>query len=198
MATLGFGLIIEKIVRGTKLFGGADGIANVPSFGILPGLRISPDLQDRVVNYFIAWVAVIFVMFLLVNLIDSRPGRALRALHGREDAAMAMGINAPQYKLYAFVTGAVLASAGGILMTHYNGSIGPGEASLMKSIRYAAIVAVGGMANIWGTLVMGLILNFLSLRGVFGSYDDAVFGSILIIVMMFSPDGFIRRGIKKE
>ncbi len=193
MATLGIGVIIEKIVRGTGLFGGADGITNVPSFGLIPGLKISPDIEDRTANYFIAWFTVIAVMFLFTNLINSRPGRALRALHGREDAALSMGIDAPRYKLYAFVISAVTASAAGIFITHFNGSIGPGEAGVMKSIRYAAIVAVGGMANLWGTLAMGLILNFLSLRGVFGSYDDAVFGAILILVMLLGPDGIIKQ-----
>jgi branched-chain amino acid transport system permease protein len=82
-------------------------------------------------------------------------------------------------------------------MTSFNGSIGPGEASVMKSVRYVSIVAVGGMANLWGTLVMGTLLNFLSLRGVFATYDDAVFGAILILVMLFAPDGFIGKGRPK-
>jgi len=60
-----------------------------------------------------------------------------------------------------------------VFLTHYNGGIGPSEASIMKSVRYVAIVAVGGMANLWGALIMGVLLNFLSLRGSFGSYDDA-------------------------
>jgi branched-chain amino acid transport system permease protein len=65
----------------------------------------------------------------------------------------------------------------------------------MKSVRYVSIVAIGGMSNIWGTLVMGTILSFLSLRGVFGSYDDAVFGAILILVMLFAPDGLLKRQV---
>ncbi len=198
MATLGFGIIIEKIVRGTKLFGGADGITNVPAFSLLPGINVSGEVQDRVMNYFIAWFLIIIGLVLLINLINSRNGRALRALHGSEEAADSMGINTALYKLYVFVIGAVFASVAGIFMTHYNGSIGPGEANIIKSIRYVAIVAVGGMANLWGTLIMGLILNFLSLRGVFGTYDDAVFGAILIFVMIFSPEGFIRRDVLKS
>ena len=62
----------------------------------------------------------------------------------------------------------------------------------MKSVRYVAIVAVGGMANLWGALVMGVVLNFLSLRGVFGTYDDIVFGAILIAMMVFAPEGLLR------
>ena len=66
----------------------------------------------------------------------------------------------------------------------------------MKSVRYVAIVAVGGMANLAGTLVAGLVLNFLSLRGVFGSFDDAVFGAILILVMLISPEGKAARAFR--
>ena len=61
----------------------------------------------------------------------------------------------------------------------------------MKSVRYVAIVAVAGMAHLWGALVMAMGLNFLSLRGVFGSYDDAVFGVILIVIMLFAPNGIL-------
>ena len=198
MATLGFGVIIEKIVRGTKLFGGADGISNVPGFVIIPGLKISGDRADRTLNYFIAWIIILISLTVLINLINSRAGRALRSIHGSEEASNSMGVDVSRYKLNVFIIGAIFAAIAGIFMTHFNGSIGPGEAGVMKSVRYVSIVAVGGMANLWGTLVMGLLLNFLSLRGVFGSYDDAVFGAILIFVMIFSPDGFIRAGFLKK
>jgi len=101
-------------------------------------------------------------------------------------------VNTYRYKLAVFVLSALFAAVGGALMTHYNGSIGPSEVTVMKSVRYVAIVAVGGMANLWGALVMGILLNFLSLRGVFGTYDDAVFGAILIGIMLFAPQGLLR------
>jgi len=132
-------------------------------------------------------------MVLLLNIIDSRVGRGLRSIHGSEEAANAMGVNTARYKLYVFIMSAVLAAAGGFFMTHYNGAIGPSEAGIMKSVRYVAIVAVGGMANLWGSLVMGTVLNFLSLRGYFGSYDDAVFGVILIGIMTLMPEGILRK-----
>jgi branched-chain amino acid transport system permease protein len=193
MATLGFGTIIYRIVLGTRFFGEADGITNIPGFNILPGLlTISGNFSERIQNYYIAWVFVIIGLVVLINLINSRTGRALRALHGCEPAANAMGINTSRYKLNVFVLSAVYASIAGFLLTHYNSGIGPSEASVSKSVRYVAIVAAGGMANIWGTLITGLILNFLSLRGIFGSYDDAVFGIILILIMVFDPSGQVR------
>jgi branched-chain amino acid transport system permease protein len=132
---------------------------------------------------------------LLLNLVHSRVGRALASIHGAEDAAEAVGIPAARYKLHVFVLSAVFASLAGILLTHYNGGIGPSEASVMKSVRYVAIVAIGGMANLWGALSMSLVLNYLSLRGYFGTFDDAVFGLILIAIMLFAPDGLLRRGL---
>ncbi len=192
MATLGFGTIIYSTVKGTRFFGEADGITNIPGFKILPGLTVSGNFTERIQNYYIAWFFVIIGLIILINLINSRTGRALRALHGCEPAANAMGINTSRYKLNVFVLSAIYASIAGFLLTHYNSGIGPSEASISKSVRYVAIVAAGGMANIWGTLITGLILNFLSLRGVFGSYDDAVFGIILILIMIFDPSGQVR------
>ncbi len=191
MATLGFGTIIFSIVLGTQRFGAADGISGVPPLPLLPGISVSGNAQLRVVNYYVAWALVAIAMLLLVNLINSRVGRALRAIHGAEDASSAMGVDTAQYKLNTFMVSAALASIAGVFLTHFNGGIGPAEASIMRSVRYVAIVAVGGMGSLWGTLIMSVVLNFLSLRGYFGTLDDAIFGVILILIMLFAPDGII-------
>jgi branched-chain amino acid transport system permease protein len=191
MATLGFGIIIYRIVLASAVFGEADGISEVPPFPLLPGLTVSGDFGAREENYYIAWGLLIIGMILLRNLIDSRVGRALRSIHGSVEAAESTGVNTARFKLQVFVLSAVFAAVAGIFLTHYNGGIGPSEASVIKSVRYVAIVAVGGMAHLWGALIMAVVLNFLSLRGVFGSYDDAVFGLILIVIMLFAPNGIL-------
>jgi branched-chain amino acid transport system permease protein len=195
MATLGFGIIVYRMVLGTEGLGAADGISDIPGFVLFPGLEISGKASLRIQNYYAAWGLVIISMILLVNLIHSRIGRALRSIHGAEDAADAMGIDTAKYKLNIFVLSAVFAAIGGVFLTHFNGGIGPSEASIMKSVRYVAIVAIGGMANLWGALIMGTLLNFLSLRGYLGSYDDAIFGLILIVIMLFAPEGLISRDL---
>jgi branched-chain amino acid transport system permease protein len=195
MATLGFGTIIYKIVLGTTLLGAADGISDVPGFRLFLGLEVSGKSSMRIQNYYIAWGILIISVILLVNLVHSRVGRALRSIHAAEDAANAMGVNTAQYKLKIFILSAALAALGGVFLTHFNGGTGPSEAAIMKSVRYVAIVAIGGMANLWGALFMGVILNFLSLRGYLGSYDDAVFGAILIFIMLFAPNGLLRRDL---
>ena len=92
----------------------------------------------------------------------------------------------------SFVTSAVLAALAGVLFTHYTGGISPSEAGAMKSVRYVALAAAGGMANLWGVAIVSVIMNFLSLRGWFGSYDNAVFGALLIIIVSVAPDGPVR------
>jgi len=198
MATLGIGIIVYRIVLGTEFLGAADGISEVPGFPLPGGLLITGNSSSRISNYYLAWGVVILGMVLLLNLVHSRVGRALAAVHGAEDAAEAMGIPTARYKLRTFVLSAVFAAVAGVLLTHYNAGIGPSEAGVMKSVRYVAIVAVGGMANLWGALSMSLALNYLSLRGYFGTYDDAVFGAILILIMLFAPDGLLRRHLLSD
>lgn len=192
MATLGFGIIVFRVFLASEIFGEADGISEVPGFTLFPGVTVTGSFGARIGNYYIAWGMVIIAMTLLINLINSRVGRALRAIHGDEEASNAMGIDTSRYKLKTFVLSAVMAAIAGVFLTHYNGGIGPSEAGVMKSVRYVAIVAIGGMANLWGALSMAIVLNFLSLRGMFGSYDDAVFGVILIVIMLFAPEGLLR------
>jgi branched-chain amino acid transport system permease protein len=199
MATLGFGLIISTIINATPLLGSHDPITSVPPFKLIPVLEVNGRMPFRIQNYYIAWFMVILVLIIVINIIHSRVGRALRSIHGNEEAANTLGVNTAKYKLYTFVLSAVFASIAGSFLTHYTGSIGPSEASVMKSVRYVAIVAVGGMSSIWGVLIMSLILNFLSLRGTFGSYDNVFFGSILIIIMLFAPDGILKiQGVRNK
>ncbi|MBI5068116.1 MAG: branched-chain amino acid ABC transporter permease [Deltaproteobacteria bacterium] len=197
MATLGVGTIIAAIAVGTQALGAADGISGVPPLPLLLGVGVGGATSQRVANYWVAIGLLAVCMILLLNLVDSRVGRALRAIHGAEDAADAMGVDTARYKLHTFVVSAGLAALAGVFLTHFNGGIGPSEASIMKSVKYVAMVAVGGMGSLWGTLGVSLLLNFLSLRGYFGTLDDAVFGAILIGIMLFSPDGIMSPDLRR-
>jgi branched-chain amino acid transport system permease protein len=189
MATLGFGLIVNKMVVGSALLGAADGINGVPEWNLGLGVTVSGRSALRVQNYYLAGGLVLGLLVLLRNLVHSRVGRALQAIHDRETAANAMGINTAAYKLRAFVLSAMLAALAGVFFTHYSGGIGPSEAGTIKSVRYVALAASGGMASLWGVTGMSTLLNYLSLRGLFGSYDNAVFGAILILIVSLAPEG---------
>ena len=138
MATLGFGIIIYRIVLGTRLFGEADGISEVPPFTLIGPLSVCGDTAMCVQNYYIAFFLVAGAIILLMNLVDSRAGRALRSIHGSEEAANAMGVDTARYKLSVFVLSAVFACIAGVFLTHFNGGIGPSEAGIMKSVSYVA------------------------------------------------------------
>ena len=189
MATLAFGFIVSRVILGTPLFGQADGISDVPAYQLIAGLAISGRRALRAQNFYIAWALVLLGILVAGNLVRSRAGRALRAIHGDEEAAAAAGIDVARYKLATFVLSAVFAGLAGACLTHFNGGIGPGEAGIMKSVRYVALVAAGGMSSLWGTLAVSASLTFFSLRGAFGLYDDAVFGGLLVAIMLFAPDG---------
>ena len=189
MATLAFGFIVSRVILGTSLLGLADGISDIPGIRLFAGLVVTGKRSLRVQNYYIAWTLVTAGLFLAINLVGSRVGRALRAINGNEEAAAAMGVNVSRYKLAVFVMSAVYASVGGAFLAHFNGGIGPSEAGVMKSVRYLSLVAAGGMGSPWGTVAVSAVLTFLSLRGAFGLFDDAVFGALLVAIMLFAPDG---------
>jgi branched-chain amino acid transport system permease protein len=189
MATLGFGLIVNKVLVGMPLFGSADGISGVPEWVLPGGLAITGKSGARVENYYFACAVTLVILVLLGNMVRSRVGRALQAIHDGETAANTIGINTSLYKLKVFVLSAILAAVAGVFFTHYTGGIGPSEASALKSVRYLALAATGGMANVWSASFVATGINFLSLRDWFGSYDNAVFGLILIVIISIAPDG---------
>jgi branched-chain amino acid transport system permease protein len=189
MATLGFGLIVARLLMGTNLTGAADGISGVPEWKLAPGFVVSGKIAVRTQNYYLACALLLVVLVLLRNTVQSRIGRALKSIHDGEKAANAMGINTAAYKLKAFLISAALAAGAGVFFTHYTGGIGPSEAGALKSLRYVALAAAGGMSNLWRVAIVSMVLNYASLRGWFGSYDNAVFGILLILIIAVAPTG---------
>jgi branched-chain amino acid transport system permease protein len=189
MATLAFGVIVNKMLLASSLAGAADGINGVPEWHLAGGLTVSGKGLARAQNYYLACAMVLLTVLVLRNLVHSRVGRALQAIHDGETYAAAMGIDTARYKLKVFVLSALLAAMAGVFFTHYTGGISPSEAGAFKSVRYVALATAGGMGNLWGVAVMSTALNYCSLRGWFGSYDNAVFGALLILLVSLAPEG---------
>jgi branched-chain amino acid transport system permease protein len=217
MATLGIGEIIHiitladtedftKLIRflGEKVGYAPEGLAKAlepfrtmtggPSgFGQIPTLGIGPwQLSTPAEWFYMIWFMVLISMILALNLIHSRIGRALRAIHGNEEAARAMGIDTPPLKLGIFIISAGMASIAGSLYAHYVTFISPATFSINESIMFVVMVAVGGMMNVWGAVVGTIIMTILpeSLR-VFHDYDILMYGLVLLVIMMFMPDGVV-------
>jgi branched-chain amino acid transport system permease protein len=135
---------------------------------------------------------LIGTVWLAFNLIDSPLGRALRAIHGSEVAAEAMGVDIARAKVLIFVVSAVLAAIAGSLTAHYGGFITPGKVGFLHSIELVTMVVLGGMASTWGAVVGAAILTALpQLLTVFKDYESLVFGVVLMTTMVFMPRGLV-------
>ena len=172
------------------LTGGPSGFAGIPTIGIG-----SWDVSTPVQWFYLIWIIAFVFLALALNLIHSRIGRALRAIHGNEEAARAMGVNTPPLKVGVFVISAAMASIAGSLYAHYVTFISPGTFSINESILVVVMVAVGGMMNVWGAIVGAIVMTALpeTLR-FFHDYDILMYGIVLLLIMMFMPDGLVGLG----
>jgi branched-chain amino acid transport system permease protein len=191
MATLGLGEIVHIVFNELmSLTGGPSGFGNIPVMRIF-GFELDSDMK----YYIFVWAIVSLILFFSLNIINSRIGRALRAIHREEWTASTLGINTSRLKLYIFVLGAGYAGLAGFLYAHYITFLSPGSFGLGFSILLVTMVAVGGMDNIWGAFIGTTVLTILPeyLR-FFHDFDILIYGVILMAIMMLRPEGLY--GIK--
>jgi branched-chain amino acid transport system permease protein len=127
-----------------------------------------------------------------LNIIDSPFGRALRALHGSEVASQVVGVNIVRYKVSIFVLSAVFASIMGSITAHYIGFVTPNFSDFFHSIELVTMVVVGGMASVFGSIVGAVLLTALpQALATFEGWETVVFGSVLMLCMIFLPKGLV-------
>ena len=187
MATLGFGIIVSIVLSiEDRATGGPDGMA-VPPITI-GGWVIAGEKNW----YWIVGAVLLGAVWLAQNLIDSPYGRALRALHGSEIAAGALGIDAARHKLFVFVVSAIFAATAGGLTAHYAGFITPAKASFLHSIELVTMVVFGGMASTYGAVLGAAVLTTLpQLLTVLKEYEMVVLGAVMMLTMIFMPRGVV-------
>ncbi|WP_440995779.1 branched-chain amino acid ABC transporter permease [Arhodomonas sp. SL1] len=187
MATLGLGILINIVISTEGwLTGGPDGM-------IVPTIEVFGwELFGETKWYWVMSVILVIAVWLALNLIDSPVGRALRAVHGSEVAAQVAGVSTINYKVLIFVVSAVFAALMGTASAHYSGFITPDMAGFFHSIEFVTMVVLGGMASTYGALVGAVILTVLpQLLTGFDDLEMAVFGFILMAVMIFMPRGLV-------
>ena len=187
MATLGLGVIISIVVVTEDRFtGGPDGMS-VPAFTLF-GFALAGER----VWYWVVGAALLVAVWLALNLVDSPAGRALRALHGSEVGAQVSGIDATRVKVGIFVISAVFASLAGSMTAHYSGFVTPGKVGFFHSIELVTMVVFGGMASTFGAVIGAATLTLLpQLLTVLKEYEMVVFGTVMIVTMVFLPRGFL-------
>lgn len=205
VATLGFGILMSMVLTNERgLTGGPDGMS-VEDLGLRAMLReLGWRLSGGEMWYGISGVALLIGAWVALNLLDSPSGRAMRALHGSEIAASTVGIDIARQKLRAFVISAVYASIAGSLLALQNGFITPDVAGFMHSIEMVTMAVLGGVGSVFGGILGAAILTFLpQLLTVFAEYEQLVLGAVMILVMIFLPQGLLpsiarRIGRKEE
>jgi len=191
IVTLGFGEIIRLVLENWNAFSfGPSGIANIPRPPLF-GLDLSLE-ASTIYIYFLMIAMVLFTIFVVNRLQNSRIGRAWIALREDEVACQAMGIDQTRTKLTAFALGATWAGMGGVVFAAKTTFINPASFTIWESIIILCIVVLGGMGSIYGVIVGALVLILLPeyLRA-FQEYRMLVFGVLLVIMMVFRPGGIV-------
>lgn len=187
MATLGLGIIISIILNTEEhITGGPDGMV-VPSLTLFGW-----ELYGEQTWYWVIGGLLLFSVWLVLNIIHSPVGRALRGVHGSEVASQVVGIDTTRYKVLVFVVSAIFASVMGSVTAHYSGFITPSVADFFHSIELVTMVVLGGMASTFGAVIGAAILTLLpQLLSGFEDYETMIFGLILMLTMIFLPKGLI-------
>jgi branched-chain amino acid transport system permease protein len=192
IVTLGFAEIIRIILENWNDFSfGPSGIANIPRPGFF-GIKLSLQ-QSTVFTYFIIVVLVAFTIFIVARLKNSRLGRAWEAMREDDIACEAMGVDITKTKVTAFAIGALWAGIAGVVFAAKTTFINPASFTVWESIVVLSLVVLGGMGSITGVVVGAMLLILLPeyLRA-FSEYRMLLFGIILVVMMIFKPDGIIK------
>src|SRR4051794_23559226 len=193
LGTIAWGIALFYLFSKLEFLGRNDGISAIPPLAIGPLKMFDPGTI-----YFVIWIAVIVCAVLSMNLLDSRTGRAIRALRRGHVAAEAFGVQTPRTKLLVFIYAAVLAGLSGWLYAHFQRAANPTPFGAQAGIEYLFVAVVGGAGYVWGG-VLGAALVII-LKEVLQSYlpmllhgegqlETIVFGILLVALLQLAPAG---------
>jgi branched-chain amino acid transport system permease protein len=193
LGTLAWGLGLFYLFSKLEFLGRNDGISGIPPLSIGSIRMIDPGTI-----YFAIWIAVLLCALLTMNLLDSRTGRAIRALRRGHVAAEAFGVQTPRAKLLVFIYAAVLAGLSGWFYAHFQRATNPTPFGAQAGIEYLFIAVVGGAGYVWGgvlgaaivVILKELLQSYLPLlfHGE-GQLETIVFGILLVTLLQIAPTG---------
>ncbi|WP_076864175.1 branched-chain amino acid ABC transporter ATP-binding protein/permease [Bradyrhizobium mercantei] len=193
LGTIAWGIGLFYLFSKLEFLGRNDGISGIPPLSIGSFRMLSPDTI-----YYAIWVAVLLSALLTMNLLDSRTGRAIRALRRGHVAAEAFGVQTPRAKLLVFIYAAVLAGLSGWLYAHFQRAANPTPFGAQAGIEYLFIAVVGGAGYVWGGVLGAAIVVILKevlqsyLPYIFGGQsqlETIVFGIMLVLLLQLAPQG---------
>ncbi|MDA0572725.1 branched-chain amino acid ABC transporter ATP-binding protein/permease [Burkholderia gladioli] len=192
LGTIAWGLALFYLFGNLDLLGKYDGINGIPALRVF-GITLDTGRS----LYYLIWLVVIAAIVSVRNLLNSRPGRAIRALRGGV-MAEAMGVNTAWMRVLIFVYAAVLASVSGFLYAHLQRAVNPTPFGLNHGIEFLFMAVVGGVAHVWGAVLGAAILTVLQdwlqsllprLLGQDGNFEIIVFGVVMVVLLQTARDG---------
>src|SRR6184192_4477479 len=193
LGTIAWGIGLFYLFSKLEFLGRNDGISGIPPLTIGSFRMLDPGSI-----YFAIWIAVLVSALLTMNLLDSRTGRAIRALRRGHIAGEAFGVQTPRAKLLVFIYAAVLAGLSGWLYAHFQRSANPTPFGAQAGIEYLFIAVVGGAGYVWGAVLGAAIVVIvkevlqsylpLILPGS-GQVETIVFGIMLVALLQLAPGG---------
>jgi branched-chain amino acid transport system permease protein len=195
IVTLAFGEILRNILQNLYV-GNADGVvrfafsdqppawnANIVNGAV--GIRIPMD--NKIATFLMSFILVLFTLFVVFNIINSKEGRAIKAVRDNRIAAESVGINVTAFRMKAFVVSAALAGMAGALYGLNMSSIAASKFNFNTSINILVFVVLGGMGNILGSVISATVLYILpeAMREL-EDYRMILYAVVLILVMLFT------------
>lgn len=187
LGTIAWGISLFFLFGNVEFLGGHTGITSIPAVSLF-GWELKSGHQF----YYLIWLVVLLAIVAIRNLLDSREGRAIRALRGGVVMAEAMGVNTQRTKIIIFLIAALLASASGWLYAHLQRFVNPTPFALTQGIEYLFMVVVGGMGHVWGAVLGAGLITVLKqwlqdwlpqILGQSGNFEIIVFGIAMVIVL---------------
>jgi branched-chain amino acid transport system permease protein len=193
LATIAWGISLFFLFGNLEWLGGHTGVTGIPALTLG-----AVDLKDERHFFVLIWAIVLAALWTTHNLLDSRPGRALRALKGALEMAEAFGVNGARLKIIAFVYAALLACISGWLYAHLQRFVNPTPFDIRQGIEYLFMAVVGGAGSVWGAIVGATLITLLkqvlqdvlpALLGRAGNFEIVVFGVLMILLLQFASNG---------
>ena len=193
LATIAWGLSLYYLLGNIDALGKYDGLQGVPAIRFF-----SIELNTGRSFFYLLWTLVVLAAMAVTHLLDSRTGRALRAVKGGTTMAEAMGVDTFRVKVTAFVLAALLASVSGWLFAHFQRTVNPSPFGLKMGIEYLFMAVIGGVGHVWGALMGAGVVKILEdqlqvllpkLLGSSGNFEVIVFGVLLVLVLQYARDG---------
>lgn len=193
LGTIAWGLALFYLFGNLELLGKYDGINGIPALNLF-GIT----LESGRSLYFLIWAVVLAAIVSVQNLLNSRPGRAIRALRGGGVMAEAMGVNTAWMRVVIFVYAAVLAAVSGFLYAHLQRAVNPTPFGLNHGIEFLFMAVVGGVSHVWGAVLGAAILTVLQdylqtllpkLLGSEGNFEIIVFGVLMVLLLQYARQG---------